>query len=306
MKKFIVQLFNRAPVPPEPEDTSLPELPAAGQIYSFRTKPYCEFSPSQTGRYAAFKVLGANSRLVSVAVLEGVWRAAPSLKEVRRASIIKEYRFAHTGQPAQFGVNRDWWQLEQDLDEISFVGTLSVSAADKAIANAISNFEVGTSRSTLHHADYTAEGEWRWANDRDAFVAEIELRDAKNAAERVAKEERYRSRLKNLTWVQLLSETPFERWCASPPYPPDEFTAAARKVIREVCITLRDLGPKPRKGAVRTVLKNAVQWFNDADENAGFVIETEEREDICALLEEIAYVARQKSLVEEIDEWRNW
>jgi hypothetical protein len=36
------------------------------------------------------------------------------------------------------------------------------------------------------------------------------------------------------------------------------------------------------------------------------VIETEEREDICAALEELAFVARQKGLVAEIDEWRDW
>ncbi len=36
------------------------------------------------------------------------------------------------------------------------------------------------------------------------------------------------------------------------------------------------------------------------------VIETEEREDICAILEEMAHVARQKVLVDEIDECREW
>ena len=49
-----------------------------------------------------------------------------------------------------------------------------------------------------------------------------------------------------------------------------------------------------------------MEWFNRADEQAGGVIETEEREDICAVLEEMAYVARQKSLVDEIGEWRAW
>jgi hypothetical protein len=36
------------------------------------------------------------------------------------------------------------------------------------------------------------------------------------------------------------------------------------------------------------------------------VIETEEREDIRAALEELAYVARQQGLGEEVDEWRDW
>jgi hypothetical protein len=49
-----------------------------------------------------------------------------------------------------------------------------------------------------------------------------------------------------------------------------------------------------------------VGWFNKADEAAGGVIETEEREDICAALEELAFVAGQKILVDEIDTWREW
>lgn len=44
----------------------------------------------------------------------------------------------------------------------------------------------------------------------------------------------------------------------------------------------------------------------EADEKAGGAIETEEREDICAVLEEMAFVARQAVLMEEVDMWRRW
>ncbi|OQW46161.1 MAG: hypothetical protein A4S16_11610 [Proteobacteria bacterium SG_bin6] len=155
-------------------------------------------------------------------------------------------------------------------------------------------------------ANHAAEGEWRWSNDREDVVIEVEKKNAKNEAERAAKEERYRTRLSNLTWEQLQSETPFERWSPSPPFPPEEFTNAARAVVRSACDALKELGPKPRRADVRAVLKKTVTWFNEADEKAGNVIETEEREDICAVLEEMAHVARQKVLVEEIDEWREW
>ena len=76
--------------------------------------------------------------------------------------------------------------------------------------------------------------------------------------------------------------------------------------IHRACETLQELGPKPKKTNVRKVLRTLVEWFNRADEEAGGVIETEEREDICAALEEIAFVARQESLANEIDEWRTW
>jgi hypothetical protein len=165
---------------------------------------------------------------------------------------------------------------------------------------------VGCWYSTLKAANAAAEGEWRWEHDREALLAESEKVKAKAAADRAAKEERYRTRLKNLTWEKLLSETPFDRWSRSPPFPSHEFAEAARETIRQACRDLRELGPKPPKAKARAILKSCVEWFNKADQAAGGVIETEEREDICAILEEMAYVAKQKSLIEEIDEWREW
>ena len=81
-------------------------------------------------------------------------------------------------------------------------------------------------------------------------IVESEKSKAKAAAERAAKEERYRTRLKNLTWGKLLAETPFERWVPSPPFPPAEFTEAAREAIHNACRELRELGPKPPKAKV--------------------------------------------------------
>ena len=41
-------------------------------------------------------------------------------------------------------------------------------------------------------------------------------------------------------------------------------------------------------------LESCVEWFNAKDLEFGNVIETEEREDICAVLEELAFVWRAK------------
>ena len=225
---------------------------------------------------------------------------------MQAASIINEHRFAHTGRPAVFGVNRDWWKPESDLDEFRFVETQTVSRAEQSFVNAIAGYAPGSRFSTLRAADHAAEGEWRWSNDRNALVTEVERKKAKSESERAAEKERYLNRLSKLTWGQLKSETPFERWSPSPPFPPEEFTNAARAVIRTACDALEGLGAKPRRADVRLVLKKTVLWFNEADEKAGGIIETEEREDICAILEEMAHVARQKILVDEIDEWREW
>ena len=312
MKGVLKRLFKHksgeCPAGAETVDEAIasPAEPSAGQIYSFRTTPYSEFAPPTTGRYGAFKILGAEEKYIVVAVLDGIWPTAPSLSSAQASGLLEEHCVAHTGRPAVFGVQREWWKPETDLMDFTFLGTQRVSHSERSFVDAIARRAVGSRFASIHHVNYAAEGEWRWSNERDSFVEEIALRDAKNAAERAAKEERYRTRLSKLTWDQLLSETQFARWSPSPPFPPEDFTHAARQVIRDACVTLRGLGPKPRKAEAQAILKKAVQWFNDADEKAGGVIETEEREDICAVLEEMAHVARQKALVDEIDEWRDW
>jgi hypothetical protein len=121
-----------------------------------------------------------------------------------------------------------------------------------------------------------------------------------------AERERYEKRLKDLTWEKLLEEQPLARWDEHPPFPPPRFTAAAREQIRAVIRELQVLGPKPPKSKVRTALKACVQWFNAKDAEFDDVIETEEREDICSTLVELAFVARHPSLADEIHDWRTW
>lgn len=283
-----------------------PAAPCIGQVYSFRTSPYSEFAPPETGRFAAFKIIGLAEKHITIGVLDGVWPTHPSANDLQFTALLKEHRFAHTGRLAVIGVNRDWWQPLELLDEVRFVGTQRLSSVERANADAVARFEVGTSFAGLRFVNYAAEGEWRWANDRDALVGEVDQKRAKDDALRRAKEDRYRQRLSKLTWEQLLSEVPFARWSPSPPFPSEAFTKAARDQILEACLALKALGPKPRKAEVRSILKKTVQWFNAEDEKADGCIETEEREDIFAILEEMAHVARQKSLVDEIDQWREW
>jgi hypothetical protein len=65
-------------------------------------------------------------------------------------------------------------------------------------------------------------------------------------------------------------------------------------------------GSTPGEAQVRAILKACVEWFNAKNAQAGDVIETEEREDICDLLYRLAVVAGHLSLIEETDQWRKW
>lgn len=279
--------------------------PLPGKIYSFATAPYNEFSPPQTGRYSAIKVLGGSDDVYVFAVLAGVWNSPPTYQQAAKSEILAEHRFSYSGQIAVFGVNREWWQ-DNVLTSLIPLGVSRLSNEERSLAENVTSFGVGSRISTLNAANYAAEGEWRWVHDRAALTAEVEQKSAKAAEQRAIAERRYRERLSKLTWEQLLSEVPLPRWTGESPYPPAEFTDAARAKILQACRGLMALGPKPRKVWVRKVLKETVTWFNEADEAANGAIETEEREDICAALEELAFVAGQRTLVDEIDDWREW
>jgi hypothetical protein len=287
------------------EGPVLNSTPADGSVYTFRTRPYSDFAPPLTGRFSALKVLGSSKDLVVVAVPDCIRATPPTLDDVRASAILHEYRFVHTGEPAIWGVPAEWWDV-LDLDSTTLLGTLPLSPDETRIASEILTVRVGWSVSSMRRADYAAEGEWRWANDNESFVAEQEHVTLRIAAQQAAEQKRLKNRLRSLTWEQLLSEVPFQGWTPSPPYPPEALTREARAVVHGTCRSLQALGPKPRKSDVRRLLRECVEWFNRANEQAGGVIETEERENICALLEEMAFVARHRSLVNEIDSWRSW
>ncbi len=306
LKSIIARLRSGGSAPSSAEAHPLGDAcPSAGDIYAFQTAPLSEFAAPETNRYAAFKIIGVSDQHFAIAVLDGVWDRLPRLTDVSNARVLRQNRFVHAGRKAAFGLRTAWW-TPGDLKDLVLIGRVQPTAEESGLGDDIISFAVGTSHAPLTAANHAAEGEWRWANDREALVAEQEKTRAKDAAIRAAQEERYRTRLRKLTWDQLLSETPFERWSPSPPFPPANFTQSARQTIHAACRDLSALGPKPKRAQVRAILKSCVEWFNKADEEAGGVIETEEREDICAVLEELAFVACQKSLVEEIDDWREW
>jgi hypothetical protein len=271
----------------------------AGDIYSFRTSPATEFGPKQTNRYAALKILGFKDEMsvVVYVVLDGVFDRHPDFAEASHLPWLVRGRSPYMSGPACSSTAVDW---DIDLEDFRYVGSVNLSNKDIDLLSTCRVF------GTWRGASYDAEGAWRLRNDRAAYEQELEkyrqALDARSAAER----ERYDRRLKTLTWEVLLAEQPFSRWDTHPPFPPPEFVAAARDRVRSAMLELQSLGSKPKKPQVRTVLKACVEWFNAKDIEFGEVIETEEREDICAVLEELAFVARQRSLVDEIEGWRNW
>jgi hypothetical protein len=274
----------------------------AGDLYSFRTSPATEFSPPETGRYGVLKILGFKENYfakdhICIAVLDGIFDRHPSLSDVEALPVISNVRLYWRGQPACYFAETD---SDNPLEDLKYIGSTVISNADAKLL-AECRERTGWIRATI-----VAEGEWRWKHDQVAYKEENRRHREALEARIAAKRARQKNRLKTLTWDMLLAEKPFSRWDRHPPFPPPEFVEAATAQIHATVRALQALGPKPRRPQVREALKSCVDWFNVKDAEFGNVIETEEREDIFAVLEEMAYVAGQKALVSEIDDWREW
>jgi hypothetical protein len=269
----------------------------AGDVYSFRTSPATEFSPKETGRHVALKVLGPKGDCVCYAVLDGVFDHHPDLAEVSELPVLRNTRLRWKGDPACCSVRPDW---ENTLKDFRYVGSLELSRGDADLLDGCRSIGSWSSASS------DAEGEWRWRNDRLAYQEEVERAQRALDAQWVAQREQYEKRLKTLTLEKLLEEPSFSRWNAHPPFPPPDFVAAAKAQVRSTILELQALGPTPKETQVRAVLNACVEWFNAKDAEFGRVIETEEREDICKVLEGLAAAAGQRSLIDEIHDWRNW
>lgn len=273
------------------------KLPDHGTVLGFQTEPAFEWDPP-TDRFGAMKVLGVDQwGNQVVAVLDGVFNAMPTLADVADLPILTLHRFSFRGKPAVHGTSAFDRTTQEQLTSL---GLVDLTDEERSLAaNCMSITAPSTCMADL-------ESEWRWEHDRGNYEASHERRQVEEEARRRQEAERYETRLKGLTWAQLCGEKHFVRWTPSPPFPSAQFTARAEAQIALTIAKLEDLGAKPKKRDARAVLRSCVLWFNGADAAAGFVIETEEREDVMRVLEELAFVARQPSLLQEVDSWRDW
>jgi hypothetical protein len=179
-----------------------------------------------------------------------------------------------------------------DLEDLRYVGTVVPTKEDADALAACRSIGPWT------RASSDAEGEWRWRNDRDGYQEEVErshrARDERRSVERGG-------RLRALTLETLLASQPFSRWAEHPPFPPPEFATAANERVLAAIREVRALGPSPKKAKVRATLKALVEWFNAKDAEFGEVIETEEREDIYRVLQDlVTWRATRRSRMKSI------
>jgi hypothetical protein len=275
---------------------SSPKL-SIGDVYTFKTNSYWEFALPQTDRYGAFKVIGFKEEFAVVVVLDFVSVGRPPTKsELESTNVLVAHRFANASTPRPCVYHVYLNSIEDSLSELVLVTNVRPTLSELDLPK---KYESYGSASTIN---YAVEGEWRWANDRNQFEKEYLLHNEEQEKKRTQESIRLQTRLKSLNWEKLREEAHFSHW----ELPPPEFTSKARQLIWNSVDQLKALPSKPRKREVRNILKATMFALNELNLAFGDVIETEEREDIMMVIEELAFVAKQRALMPELDELRDW
>ncbi|KAF0813537.1 hypothetical protein IGB42_01888 [Andreprevotia sp. IGB-42] len=122
-----------------------------------------------------------------------------------------------------------------------------------------------------------------------------------------------------MSYADTLNQTkngyPFDKWTdafeAGMEQYSEENVAAARDVLDELIEQLITLGPDAEEAEKVALFQSAVEVLNDLDDSISGLIETGEREDLCALFDNIAEAAGldpdQYGDGDGIaSEWREW
>ena len=76
--------------------------------------------------------------------------------------------------------------------------------------------------------------------------------------------------------------------------------------MHQTCRVLEQLDRRPRRSELLGEVLDLVTWFNEADDRAGWVIETEEREDVHRVLEGICHAGRHPGVLDEALQAATW
>lgn len=268
-----------------------------GEIYSFRTRGWGRHSEENTGRYAAVKIIGLKNGDPCCMVLDGIFDHPPSFSEVSNLECLTlTYLGCEVTPAVAFAMACE----ECGMEEMRLLGETERTQKEQKLRSECRRY------SCLGGQSGSAEAEWRWANDREKLIIESNQQDLELKKNIAAAELRQKTRLSKLTWEKLLGENTFEKWVPEDTFPNRDLTFKIRRIVHSTMRYLEALEKKPTKRITRKALRDCVETLNEENERNGQFINTDEREDICEVLEEIAYVAGHFDLSYEIGDWRNW
>ena len=178
--------------------------------------------------------------------------------------------------------------------------------SQRFLANRTSIVSCSVVRAELLTGAYKSSDPARHAARVEALLARQDDagREHKVELDRIAKV-RHQHYLDKLTLDVLREEQPFADWDRL-------WTAAiisrARNIFRDTIDELISLGPRPTLNAARPILRACIEQFNELNGTGDFVIETDEREDICKHFRLTIHAAglAGDTPIDLEDEWRQW
>jgi len=284
-----------------------------GDLIAFRIGEEPDFSAPNKDAWGVIKILetgpeGDGSFLLSVKA--GLWADKPGLWQAFRAPILIAERFAALGtnslkpEPVIFSTPFDG---ALDLTDIARIGRVPwFSRVERQARRAFREKGYYYVMAALGHAPQSIDHEHRAREDAARWQAEVEAYSEKQRRLMQARQERAEQRLKGLTLAALRAETPFQDWDNRTQIVPPAFTAEIRQRTHALLDEVLALGDKPGRKALRGLLKAYVLGINEFNGAYGYAIETEEREDLMRFVEELCWAAKQKPLIAETDDWRDW
>lgn len=285
-----------------------------GDLLAFQIGTQDGYSPVNQHRWGVIKVLHLKtvdkSRLVTVSVLDGLHQTCPTPLLVRLRPVLVEQRFRgrpkayHTGRPLI--LTGDATTLPA-LTSARIIGHewLLRPAERRALPGIRRAGHGGTmghfshAATTLDHEDRARHDSANWRNDQER--SEQRWRDRIHATTL-----RRNTRLRGLTLATLLTETPLAPWDARPGLVPPDITQQIRDRARALMLALAALGPKVPRASARKLLSDFVIWLNQIDATQGGLFETQEREDLMTLIEDLCWAIHQKPLLNDLDALRTW
>ena len=245
--------------------------------------------PLPSGAFGLIWIITASAEYgFHLLVMDGFWPARPTARELRGA------RPSRSGYPRLPPGYDDVWKGWFDgamPGDFQVVGRRAPSAIAKAyIANHSGTMIFGSAerlRSTLH-------GRWRLKHDRPAYEAEL-------AAAQARLEQAAAERRAAMTLPKMLRERIFESW--SDHWPP-RVVREARRIFRDATKELIRLEGAPKRERTK-VLRRITTELNALDDKEG-CIETVEREEIVARIEELARLVGVNNEDEKLTGHRDW
>jgi hypothetical protein len=187
------------------------------------------------------------------------------------------------------------WVATPPPKEFKFIGKIVIDAKEARMeSNSFAGWE---------YFAIQVLAQWRWDNEREAVLAEDDKKRASDLAKQAEASRKRAEYLSTVSLSDLLAKDLFPGWSD---YPPPKARKGCKEIIHNFICALAGAKAPLGRDFVSSELERCVKALNHFDTQNKNFIETIEREDLCAVLEEIVSAAKYRELIDKVEDWRDW